>query len=81
MNVDLHLEYLSEEAVRVIPESLHGTLWLQMNMDEDCWDALPVGGVSINACDAPRMSQMAGLASLTTFRNNMSALYRAFSLC
>lgn len=67
MNVDLHLEYLSEEAVRVIPESIVGTLWLQLNMDEDCWDALPVGLVSIAAQDAPRMSQMAGRAGLLVF--------------
>jgi len=67
MNVDLHLEYLSAEAVRVIPESLHGTLWLQINMEEDCWDALTIGGVSIEAEDAVRMSQMAGAAGLSVF--------------
>tara|TARA_R110001592_G_scaffold265094_1_gene530660 strand:+ start:71 stop:298 length:228 start_codon:yes stop_codon:yes gene_type:complete len=67
MNVDLHLEYLTEDAVRVIPESLHGTLFLQLNMDADVWDSLSLGLVSIAACDAARMSQMAGRCGLLVF--------------
>lgn len=67
MNVDLHLEYLTAEAVRVIPESLLGTLWLQLNMDADCWDALTIGGVSVEASDAVLMSQRAGLSGLLVF--------------
>lgn len=67
MDPDIHLEYLTSEAVRVIPESLHAILWLQLNMDEDCWDALTIGGVSLEKMEAVRMSQQAEAAGLRVY--------------
>jgi len=72
MNVDIHLDYLTSESVRVIPESLHGILWLQLNMDADCWDALTIGGVSIEKVEAVRMSQLAEASGLRIFFPNPS---------
>ena len=40
------------DQVFVVPQSIHGVLWLQTHFEEDDWDALTSGAVTISRTDA-----------------------------
>jgi hypothetical protein len=40
------------DKVFVVPQSIHGVLWLQTHFEEDDWDALTSGAVTIAHHDA-----------------------------
>ena len=40
------------DQVFVVPQSIHGVLWLQTHFEEDDWDALTSGAVTIDRHDA-----------------------------
>ena len=40
------------DKVFVVPQSIHGVLWLQTHFEEDNWDDLTSGAVTIDRHDA-----------------------------
>ncbi len=40
------------DQVFVVPQSIHGVLWLQTHFEEDDWDALTSGAVTLTRSDA-----------------------------